>query len=156
MPNPADDLLAAVLDSALLESPTAHDDLVSGRAHLPAAVADVDVVVDPDGAEVDPDSLVTGLSDILDITESEWTDLVDEIADELDDEADDATDESDGETSAEAVDLRDDLTITTLRVLPDAALLTFAAPKRFPDSWIRVQLDADLEIEDLQVDERED
>jgi hypothetical protein len=39
-------------------------------------------------------------------------------------------------------------------VLPDAALLSFIAPRQFPESWIRAQLDAELEIEDVFVDEK--
>ncbi|MGX5682203.1 cytochrome C5 [Schumannella luteola] len=139
------DLLAAIRDSGLLDSPEAQDGVVTGRAHLAAAVADVTVVVDPDDEPVDPAALVGAVSRILDITEADWTSIVDEVATEVEDAVGD-------EEVAEPVDLRTDLAISSITVLPDATLLSFAAPRQFPDSWISVQLDEELAVDDLSVD----
>lgn len=138
-------LLAAIRESGLLESPEARDGAVTGRAHLAAAVADVAVVVDPDDEPAHPAALVAAVSRILDITESEWTAIVDEVAAEIEDAVGD-------DEVAEPVDLRADLAISTIAVFPDATLLSFSAPRQFPDSAIRVQLDEDFAVDDLSVD----
>lgn len=152
-PDPTEALLAAITASGLLDSPAVRDGVVVGRAHLAAAVADIDVTVDPEADEEDletgPDELVAGVGSILDITEKRWSALVDEIASEIEDAVGD-------EPVAEPTDLRADLAIVSAVVVPDATLLTFAAPRQFPDSWIRVQLDDELEVEDLSVDDKDD
>jgi hypothetical protein len=143
------ELLDAIRTSGLLDSPALEDDSVTGRAHLAAAVADVSVTVDAEEEDVYAADLVAGVARILDITEPQWSALVDEIATELEDAVGD-------EPVAEPTDLRDDLAITSIVVLPDATLLVFAAPRQFPDSWVRVQLDESLEVEDLVVDAKDE
>lgn len=143
------ELLDAIRASGLLDSPALADDIVHGRAHLAAAVADVTVTVDAEEEDVYVDDLVAGVARILDITEAQWSALIEEIATELEEAVGD-------EPVAEPTDLRDDLSIDSIVVLPDATLLMFAAPRQFPDAWIRVQLDEDLAVEDLVVDAKDD
>lgn len=47
--------------------------------------------------------------------------------------------------------LRDDLDLTSVVVFLDAVLLSFVAPLQLPDGVVRVQLDADLAFEDIEV-----
>jgi len=145
-PDPTERLLSAIRERGLLESPTIEGDAVTGRARLAAAVADVTLTVDPDleeQPELDEASLVAGVARILEITEARWSAIIDEIAAEIEDAV--------GGDVEETADLRADLSISSIDVFPDATLLCFAAPRQFPDSWIRVQLDEDLEIDDLEV-----
>lgn len=150
-PDPTERLLSAIRERGLLESPTIEGDSVTGRARLAAAVTDVTLTVDPDleeQPELDEASLVAGVARILEITEARWSAIIDEIAAEIEDAVD-------GDV-VETTDLRADLSISSIDVLPDATLLCFAAPKQFPDAWIRVQLDEDLEVDDLEVDAKQE
>ena len=59
-------------------------------------------------------------------------------------------------TVIEPADLRDDPVLRSLIVVIDAVLLSFDAPKQFPDSSVLVQLDADLAFEAVEVEPDED
>ncbi|MCY1009026.1 hypothetical protein OV079_26395 [Nannocystis pusilla] len=135
-----------------MSTPYATDGIVVGAAHLPAAGADVMVNVDPELEErpdLDAGALLAGVRRILTITTAQWRQIVDAIAGDIEEAVGD-------EAVIETTDLRDDLALRSVVVLPDAVLLSFAAPKQFPDSWIRAQLDEDLEVVEVIVDEKDD
>lgn len=147
-------LLARVTDSALLDDPTAENGLVYGRANIDAAGTVVNVNIDPeledrDDEDVDHDELIAALSRILGIAESRWRAIVDEVASDIEDAVGD-------EPVAEQIDIRDDLEAASVVVFADAVLLAFDAPKQFPDSRILVQLDEDLEIDGVEMRDRDD
>jgi len=147
-------LLARISDSALLEDPTAENGLVYGRANIDAAGTVVNVNVDPelderDDEDLDLDELLAALSRILGIAESRWRAIVDEVAGDIEDAVDD-------EPVAEQIDIRDDLEATSVVVFADAVLLAFSAPRQFPDSRILVQLDEDLEIDGVEMRDKDD
>lgn len=138
--------------SRLLSAPYARDGIIIGAAHLPAAAADVMVNVDPDleeRPELDAAALIAAVERILTITTAQWRQIVDAIAEDIEDAVGD-------EEVIETTDLRDDLALRSVVVLPDAVLLSFAAPKQFPDSWIRAQLGEDFEVVEVIVDEKDD
>lgn len=138
--------------SGLLSTPYATDGIVVGAAHLPAAGADVMVNVDPELEErpdLDAAALLAGVRRILTITTAQWRQIVDAIAGDIEEAVGD-------EAVIETTDLRDDLALRSVVVLPDAVLLSFAAPKQFPDSWIRAQLDEDFAVVEVIVDEKDD
>ena len=144
-----DHLLARIVESGLLEDPVAENGLVYGRASIDAAGTIVNVNVDPElddrePEDVDPESLVAAVSRILAVGETRWRSVVDEVATDIEDAVDD-------EPVAEQIDLRDDLEATSVVVFADAVLLAFVAPKQFPDSRILVQLDEDLEVDGVEV-----
>lgn len=146
-----DQLLNAIVASGVLTDPQADDERVFGKAHLPAAGTEVNVNVDPE-LEDEPDrdvgTLLTALERVLAMPSDTWRQIVDGIADEI-------TQAVGSEQVIETTDLRDDLMIRSLDVFAELTLLCFAAPKQFPDSWIRVQLDEDFSIEDIIVDEKD-
>ncbi len=146
-----DTLLARIVESGLIDEPAAENGLVYGRASIDAAGTVVTVNVDAefDGEhddEIDQDALIAAISRILSVSESRWRSVVDEVATEIDDAVDD-------EPVVEQIDLRDDLEATSVVVFADAVLLAFLAPKQFPDSRILVQLDAELEVDGIEVRE---
>lgn len=149
-----DALLARIADSGLLDDPTAANGLVYGRASLDAAGTEVTVNVDPelhdDEDELDEDALLEAISGILSISESRWRAVIEEVAVEIEDAV--ADDEA---PVIEQTDLRDDLEATSVVVFADAVLLGFLAPRQFPDSRILVQLDEDLEVDGVEVRDRE-
>ncbi|MBQ3358108.1 cytochrome C5 [Microbacterium sp. 22179] len=147
-----DELLAAVIESGHLDEPVAEDGIVHGRAHLEAAGTDVTVNIDPeieDGdadAEADVEELVAGVERILSITEKRWRAIVDEAASDIE--------EAVGESEvSERIDLRDDMEAASVVVFADAVLVSFDAPRQFPDSRILVQLDEELEVDGVEVAE---
>ena len=152
MTSPAlDSLLARIVESGLLEDPVAENGLVYGRASIDAAGTVVNVNVDPElddrePEDIDPDALIAAVSRILAVGESRWRAVVDEVATDIDDAVDD-------EPVIEQIDLRDDLEATSVVVFADATLLAFVAPKQFPESRILVQLDEELEVEGVEVRE---
>lgn len=150
MTSPAlDALLARIVDSGLLDEPVAENDLVYGRARIEAAGTDVNVNVDPEldeHDEVDEDALMAAVERVLSVSESRWRAIVDEVAADIEEVVDD-------EPVAEQIDLRDDLEASSVVVFADAVLLAFLAPKQFPESRILVQLDADLEVDGIEVRE---
>jgi hypothetical protein len=138
--------------SGLLSAPYVTDGIVIGAARLPAAGADVMVNVDPEleeRPELDAGALVAGVERILTITPAQWRQIVDAIAEDIEEAVVDAP-------VIETTDLRDDLAVRSVVVLADAVLLSFAAPKQFPDSWIRAQLGDDFEVVEVIVDEKDD
>ena len=150
---PLDSLLARIADSGLLDEPTAENGLVYGRALLDAAGTEVKVNVDPelddDDDELDEDAMVEAVTRILSINETRWRAVIEEVAVDIEDAvADDAP-------VIEQTDLRDDLEATSVVVFADAVLLAFLAPKQFPDSRILVQLDEDLEVDGIEVRDRD-
>lgn len=148
-----DALLSRIVDGGLLDEPVAENGLVTGRATIDAAGAAVTVTVDPgledDGPDVDEDALVETASRILTVGEVRWRSVLDEIALEIEGAV------GDDEPVIEQADLRDDLEVTSVVVLADAVRLAFDAPRQFPGSRILVQLDDELEVADIEVDERE-
>jgi hypothetical protein len=149
-----DALLARIADSGLLDEPTAANGLVYGRASLDAAGTEVTVNVDPelhdDDDELDDDALLEAITRILSVSESRWRAVIEEVAVEIEDAV--ADDEA---PVIEQTDLRDDLEATSVVVFADAMLLAFVAPRQFPDSRILVQLDEDLEVDGVEVRDRE-
>jgi len=55
----------------------------------------------------------------------------------------------------EPSDLRDDLRLHSVAVFADAVLLSFVAPKQFPQCWVRAQLCEELLLEDISIDEND-
>lgn len=149
---PLDELLARIVADGVLDDPVVDGAAVQGRASLEAAGAVVAVRVDPeleDTDDVDVDALLESLDRILSMRESRWRALIDEVADEIEEAT--ADDEI-----TEDTDLRSDLEAASLVVFADAVLVGLRAPRQFPDARVIVQLDDDLEIEDVQVDERDE
>lgn len=149
------DLQRRLSTEGILDEPTIGDGFVSGRAHFTTAGNDVTVHVDPDLEEADEDqvdvrALVERVSKVLALPEARWRQVLDRIAEEIEDAV------GDPDAVAEKTDLRLDLEVHSVIVLPDSAVLSFAAPRQFPESWIRAQLDDELEIEDVFVDEKID
>ncbi|MFY0539826.1 cytochrome C5 [Nannocystis pusilla] len=110
------------------------------------------VNVDPEleeQPELDAGALLAGVRRILTITTAQWRQIVDTIAEDIEEAVGD-------EEVIETTDLRDDLALRSVVVLPDAVLLSFAAPKQFPDRWIRAQLGEDFEVVEVIVDEKDD
>ncbi|MCY1071033.1 hypothetical protein OV090_40200 [Nannocystis sp. RBIL2] len=135
-----------------MSAPCTTDGIVIGAARLPAAGADVMVNVDPEleeQPELDAGALLAAVRRILTITTAQWRQIVDTIAEDIEEAVG-------GEEVIETTDLRDDLAVRSVVVLPDAVLLSFAAPKQFPDSWIRAQLGDDFEVVEVIVDEKDD
>ncbi len=146
-----DDLLLHVTESGLLDDPALRDGIVQGRAQLEAAGVDVVVDLDPevDAGEADPSELVDGLRRILTVSERRWRAVVDEAASDIEDAV--------GEVEVtEQRDLRDDMEATAIVVFADAVLVSFVAPKQFPDSRILVQLDDELEVTGVEVADADD
>ncbi|MGW5072140.1 cytochrome C5 [Rhodococcus sp. NPDC004095] len=147
------DLIRNEIDKrGLLTAPFADDGIVVGTARMHAAGSDVTVNVDPeldDRSGFDTGVLLAGVERVLTITPARWAELVDAVAGEIEDTVGDRG-------VIEATDLRDDLALKSVAVFHDAVLLSFVAPKQFPDSWIRTQLDEDLVVDDVVVEEKDD
>ncbi|KYJ96745.1 MULTISPECIES: hypothetical protein [Microbacterium] len=146
-----DSLLARIVESGVLEDPVSANGQISGRALIDAAGTTVTVTIDLEledhlDGEVDQDGLLDGVTRILGVNEGRWRAIIDEVAADIDDAVDD-------EPVAEQTDLRDDLEATSVVVFADALVLSFLAPKQFPDSRVVVQVDEDLQVEDVEVRE---
>lgn len=153
MTSPAlDVLLARIVDSGMLDEPVVENGLVYGRASIDAAGTVVTINVDPeleDGDdELEAEPLIEAISRILSVSETRWRTVIEEVAADIEDAVDD-------EPTAEQTDLRDDLEATSVVVFADALLLAFDAPRQFPDSRILVQLDEDLEVDGVEVRDRD-
>lgn len=150
--DPIDRLREEIVRTGLLTAPQADDGFVFGTARMRAVGTDVNVNVDPeldDRSDIDTRVLLAAVERILTASDARWGRIVDSVAEEIE--------EAVGDRSViEATDLRDDLTLTSMAVFHDAVLLSFAAPKQFPDSWIRAQLDEDLDVDGVVVDEKDD
>ncbi|GAB2664154.1 cytochrome C5 [Prescottella soli] len=147
-----DRLRDEIARTGLLTEPQADDGFVFGTARMRAAGTDVTVNVDPeldDRSDMDTAVLLAAVERVLTVTDARWGRIVDSVAEEIEEAVGD-------QSVIEATDLRDDLTLTSMAVFHDAVLLSFAAPKRFPDSWIRAQLDEDLDVDGVVVDEKDD
>jgi len=150
--DPIDRLRDEIVRTGLLTAPQADDGFVFGTARMRVVGTDVNVNVDPeldDRSDMDTGALLAAVERVLAVTDARWGRIVDSIAGEIE--------EAVGEQRViEPTDLRDDLTLTSMAVFHDAVLLSFAAPKQFPDSWIRAQLDEDLDVDGVMVDEKDD
>lgn len=148
----------------LIVSPEIEDTFVYGLARFDALGVDVMVNVDPEfdadpapgespelaqAAEFDATVLVTGVERVLEMTAADWNAVRDRIGTEIEQAV--GTEPVD-----ETTDLRDDLALMSVVVFSDAVLLSFDAPRQFPDSVIRVQLDQQLAVEDVEVDDRDE
>lgn len=132
----------------LLQDPTVEDDFVYGMAALPAAGTDVMVNVDPeieDRDDVEIAALVDRVAAFLALTVEQWERLLEDTVAEIEEAAGSGNLPDPGA-------LREDLALTSSVVFLDAVLLSFVAPLQFPDGVIRIQLDADHRVEDLEVE----
>ncbi|MUL80867.1 MULTISPECIES: cytochrome C5 [unclassified Mycolicibacterium] len=149
---PIDLLRDAIVQSGLLVAPVADDGFVHGTARMPAIGIDVTVNVDPEFDDrPDPDAavLLGRIERLLAVTPEQWARIIDSIAEEIEEAVGD-------QPVHETTDLRDDLALASTAVFHDAFLLSFVAPKQFPDSWIRVQLDPDFVVDGVIVDDKDD
>lgn len=129
----------------LLREPAAEEDFVYGLAAFPATGTDVMINVDPeleDRADVEVPDLVARVGAFLALSPEQWDALVTRTVTEIEEAA--------GEVAV-PVALREDLDLTSVVVFIDAVLLSFIAPLQLPDGIVRVQLDADLAFEDIEV-----
>lgn len=129
----------------LLREPAAEEDFAFGLAAFPAAGADVMVNVDPeleDRDDVEVPALVDRVAAFLALSPEQWDQVVTRTVTEIEEAA--------GEVAV-PVALRDELDLTSVVVFIDAVLLSFVAPLQLPDGIVRVQLDADLAFEDIEV-----
>ncbi|WP_433609974.1 cytochrome C5 [Prescottella agglutinans] len=150
--DPIDRLREEIARTGLLTAPQADDGFVFGTARMGAVGTDVNVNVDPeldDRSDLDTGVLLAAVERVLTVGDERWGRIVDSVAEEIEEAVGD-------QGVIEATDLRDDLALTSMAVFHDAVLLSFAAPKQFPDSWIRAQLDEDLDVEGVVVDEKDD
>ncbi|WP_027502359.1 hypothetical protein [Rhodococcus sp. UNC363MFTsu5.1] len=150
--DPIDRLREEIVRTGLLTAPQADDGFVFGTARMRAVGTDVNVNVDPeldDRSDMDTGTLLAAIERVLTVTDARWGQIVHSVAEEIEEAVGD-------QPVVEATDLRDDLTLTSMAVFHDAVLLSFAAPKQFPDSWIRAQLDDDLDVNGVVVDEKDD
>lgn len=141
------DRLVAALGS-LLQDPVAEGDFVYGMAALPAAGTDVMVNVDPeieDRDDVEVATLVDRVAAFLALSGEQWDRLLDDTVAEIEEAAGSGNLPDPGA-------LRADLALTSSVVFLDAVLLSFVAPLQFPDGVIRIQLDEDHRLEDLEVE----
>lgn len=132
----------------LLRDPEAEDSFAYGLAALPAAGTDVMVNVDPeleDRDDVTVDALVERVGAFLAMSPEQWQQVLTDVVAEVEDAVGD-------QPVASPALLRDDLSLTSSVVFLDAVLLSFLAPLQFPDGVIRVQLDADLAFEDIDIE----
>ncbi|MBU2695566.1 hypothetical protein [Pimelobacter sp. 30-1] len=129
----------------LLREPAAEEDFVYGLAAFPATGTDVMINVDPeleDRSDVEVPALVDRVAAFLALSPEQWDALVTRTVTEIEEAA--------GEVAV-PVALREDLDLTSVVVFIDAVLLSFIAPLQLPDGIVRVQLDADLAFEDIEV-----
>ena len=137
-----------LLERGVLSAPQIGDEVIRGSAFVNAAGAEVVLFVDPevdDDEIADVDDLVAAAERIITIGESDWSAIVAAIIAEIEDAVGD-------EPVQQTMRLEDDLRLHAVVVLVDAVLLAFDAPVQLPDSTIRVQLNDDFLVEDLEVD----
>lgn len=150
--NSIDELADEIVRSGLLTALQSDDGFVYGTARMRAVGIDVTVNVDPElDDRPDPDSavLLAAVERLLTLTPQHWQVIIDSIAQEIEEVV--------GEQRVEeTTDLRADLALKSTVVFHDSVLLSFAAPKQFPDSWIRAQLDEDFVVDDVVVDDKDD
>lgn len=147
-----DNLRDDILSSGLIIDPRVNDGVIFGRAHIAAAGSEVWFNIDPelgDEATTDSGVLLQAVQRVVEVTSEQWQAILGEVVTEIEDAVGD-------EPVEETTPLRDDLALNSVVVFADATLLRFEAPRQFPDSWVQVQLDADLTVEDLVVEEKDD
>lgn len=136
----------------LIPSPEIEDSFVYGPARFDAIHGEVMVNVDPEIEErgsLEAGPLADRVEHFLSLSSTAWHGVIEEAVSEIE--------EAVGpESVAEETDLRDDLALKSVVVFVDAVLLSFDAPRQFPDSVIRVLLDEDLTYDDVEIDERDD
>lgn len=135
-----------------MSAPETEDTFVYGLARFDAIDAEVMLNVDPEldeHPEHDLTELAAQSERALAISVTDWQALLDRIVADVE-EAEDA------EPADEETTLRDDLALRSMIVFADAVLLSFDAPKQFPDSEIRVQLGTDLAFEYVEVETDDD
>lgn len=136
----------------LLAAPAIEDSFVYGSARFEPIGGDVMVNVDPeveDRGTLDVSALTDRVERFLALTPPAWQTVIERTASEIEDAVG-------AEPVAEETDLRDDLALKSVVVFVDVVLLSFDAPRQFPDSVIRVLLDEDLAFDDVEIDERDD
>ncbi|MGE8492740.1 hypothetical protein [Comamonas sp.] len=141
----------AIAASQLLNDVQADDGFVVGSVRFHAAGADIHVNVDPelaDNPDMDVDALIANTQRFLAMPADQWTALVHDIALEVEEAVDD-------DELQEPTDLRNDLRLHSVAVFADAVLLSFVAPKQFPQCWVRAQLCEELLLEDISIDEND-
>ncbi|ARJ03886.1 hypothetical protein GCM10010988_25540 [Cnuibacter physcomitrellae] len=150
MDDQASALLRAVRAAGLLSDPVEDEGVVRGPARLDAAGYDVSVNLDPDpdledadDSPVDPASLIAAARAFLALSRERWSDLLGEIVEEV------------GPVAGRLL-TREDLVLAWVAVVPEAYLLSFPVPGDPLAAHVRVQLGADLELDELGVDEDED
>lgn len=136
----------------LIAAPEIEDSFVYGPARFAAIDGDVMVNVDPEIEErgsLDAGPLADRVQRFLALGSAAWREIIEDAVSEIE--------EAVGPDSvAEEADLRNDLALKSVVVFVDAVLLSFDAPRQFPDSVIRVLLDEDLAYDDVEIDERDD
>ncbi|MFE6861402.1 cytochrome C5 [Nocardia sp. NPDC057668] len=150
--DPIDRLGEEIARRELLADPQSGAGIIFGTARVPALGVVVTVNVDPeldDRDDLDVATLTAGIERLLGLSAEQWARVRDEIALEIEEAVGD-------QPVREETDLRADLTLRSTVVFHDAFLLSFAAPNQFPDSWIRVQLDTELELDGVVVDPKDD
>lgn len=143
---PLRDLAAA---SGLVSDPQIGDGIVYGRSRLPATGDEFTLNLDPEEEDgfTDPATLIASAARFLAIDAATWRAIIDAIAQEVEEAVGDVE-------VIEKTDLRDDLDIRSVVIFAEMTLLSFAADRQFPDSWIRAQLAEDYEVDGIAVDER--
>lgn len=137
---------------ALIAAPEIEDAFVYGPARFDAIGGDVMVNVDPEIEErgsVDVRTLADRVERVLGLAAPAWRAVVERTAAEIEEAVG-------AEPVAEQTELRDDLELKSIVVFVDAVLLSFDAPRQFPDSVIRVLLDDDLAVDDVEIDARDE
>ena len=136
----------------LIAAPEIEDSFVYGPARFDAIGGDVMVNVDPEIAErgaLEAGPLVDRVERFLALAPGAWRAVIEQAVSEIEEAVGPAP-------VTEEADLRDDLALKSVVVFVDAVLLSFDAPRQFPDSVVRVLLDEDLAYDDVEVDERDD
>lgn len=142
------DLAAA---SGLVSDPQTGDGIVYGRSRLPATGDEFTLNLDPEEEDgfTDPATLMASAARFLAMDAATWRAIIDAVAQEVEEAVGDVE-------VIDKTDLRDDLDIRSVVIFDEITLLSFAADRQFPDSWIRAQLAEDYEVEDISVDERDE
>ncbi|KQQ49460.1 hypothetical protein [Plantibacter sp. Leaf314] len=133
----------------LVASPEVEDTFVYGLARDAEVMLNVDPEPEEQEVEPEPAALADLAQRVLSTPTAEWKVLLDRVVSEI--EESDELDEV-----VETAELREDLVLRSVIVFIDAVLLSFDAPKQFPDSSVLVQLDADVAFEAVEVEPDEE
>lgn len=146
-----DDLKNELARRGLVTGPLIEDTFVYGPGRVAVAGGDVMVNVDPEVEErgaFEAAALADAVERVLNVSPDAWSTIIEHVATEVEEAVGD-------EEVIETTDLRDDLELKSIVVFVDAVLLSFDAPRQFPDSVVRMQLDEDLAVDDFEIDDRE-